>query len=119
MEVGNTNSGSNPYLTYHNPNIPLFQYSINPIIHSPITSAPVLNLMTPGKNTPTSVVTGGAGFLGSHLCDRLLAEGHTVICIDNLITGDTSNIAHLLGRENFRFVHHDVTNYIFIDGPVA
>ncbi len=65
-----------------------------------------------------SVVTGGAGFLGSHLCDRLLAEGHHVICIDNLITGDTANIAHLLGHEHFRFVSHDVTNYIFIEAPV-
>jgi len=65
-----------------------------------------------------SVVTGGAGFLGSHLCDRLLADGHRVICIDNLITGDTANIAHLLGNRRFNFVHHDVTNYIFIDGPV-
>ncbi len=65
-----------------------------------------------------SVVTGGAGFLGSHLCDRLLSEGHTVVCIDNLITGDTSNIAHLLGNERFCFVHHDVSNYIFIEGSV-
>jgi dTDP-glucose 4,6-dehydratase len=65
-----------------------------------------------------SVVTGGAGFLGSHLCDRLLAEGHEVVCIDNLITGDTANIAHLLGNQKFRFVHYDVTNYIFIDGAV-
>ncbi len=65
-----------------------------------------------------SVVTGGAGFLGSHLCDRLLTEGQYVICIDNLITGDVSNIAHLLGNERFKFVKHDVTNYIFIDGPV-
>lgn len=66
----------------------------------------------------TSVVTGGAGFLGSHLCDRLLAEGHSVIAIDNLITGDLANIAHLIGHERFRFVHYDVTNYIFIEGPV-
>ena len=65
-----------------------------------------------------SVVTGGAGFLGSHLCDRLLAEGHSVICIDSLITGDISNIAHLAGNELFQFIHHDVTNYIFIEGPV-
>ncbi|MBI1804486.1 MAG: SDR family oxidoreductase [Ignavibacteriae bacterium] len=65
-----------------------------------------------------SVVTGGAGFLGSHICDRLLLEGHHVICIDNLITGDTANIAHLFGHDCFRFVNHDVTNYIFIDGPV-
>ena len=66
-----------------------------------------------------SVVTGGAGFLGSHLCERLLAEGHLVICIDNLITGDTANIAHLAGRPDFRFIHHDVTEYIYIDGPVS
>jgi dTDP-glucose 4,6-dehydratase len=65
-----------------------------------------------------SVVTGGAGFLGSHLCDRLIAEGHYVICIDNLVTGDTANISHLFGHERFRYVNHDVTNYIFIDGPV-
>ena len=64
--------------------------------------------------TSTSVVTGGAGFLGSHLCDRLVAEGHSVICIDNLITGDTSNIAQLFGNPRFRFYHHDVTNYIFL-----
>jgi dTDP-glucose 4,6-dehydratase len=68
--------------------------------------------------TPHSVVTGGAGFLGSHLCDRLLREGHRVTAIDNLITGDTRNIAHLMGSPEFVFVKHDVTNYIFIDGPV-
>jgi len=66
----------------------------------------------------TSVVMGGAGFLGSHLCDRLLAEGHSVICIDNLITGDTANISHLFGNDRFRFINHDITNYIFIEGPV-
>lgn len=68
--------------------------------------------------TKTSVVTGGAGFLGSHLCDRLLAEGHAVICIDNLITGDTANIAHLFGNTRFKFFQHDVTEYIFLDGSV-
>jgi len=67
---------------------------------------------------PRTVVTGGAGFLGSHLCDYLLAKGHTVICLDNLITGSTDNIAHLLGNRNFTFYHHDVTNYIFLEGPV-
>ncbi len=67
---------------------------------------------------PTAVVTGGAGFLGSHLCDRLLAEGLKVICVDNLITGSTNNIAHLVGNENFSFVKHDITNYIFIPGRV-
>lgn len=64
------------------------------------------------------LVTGGAGFLGSHLCDYLLAHGHTVIGMDNLITGNTANIAHLAGHERFLFVKHDVTNYIFIDGPL-
>ena len=66
----------------------------------------------------TAVVTGGAGFLGSHLCDRLLLEGLKVICIDNLITGNTDNIAHLSGNEKFSFIKHDVTNYIFIPGKV-
>jgi dTDP-glucose 4,6-dehydratase len=66
----------------------------------------------------TAVVTGGAGFLGSHLCDKLLHEGLKVICIDNLITGNTDNIAHLSGNENFLFIKHDVTNYIFIPGKV-
>jgi len=65
-----------------------------------------------------SVVTGGAGFLGSHLCDRLIADGHAVICIDNLITGSEANIAHLAGNANFRFINHNVTNYITVDGPV-
>jgi dTDP-glucose 4,6-dehydratase len=64
------------------------------------------------------VVTGAAGFLGSHLADRLLAEGHDVVGLDNLITGHTRNIAHLAGHPHFRFVHHDVTQYIFIDGAV-
>lgn len=63
-------------------------------------------------------MTGGAGFLGSHLCDRLLAEGHEVICLDNLLTGSTANIAHLLGNENFAFYKFDVTNYIYIEGRV-
>jgi dTDP-glucose 4,6-dehydratase len=64
------------------------------------------------------VVTGAAGFLGSHLSDRLLADGHEVIGLDNLITGDERNIAHLAGNRKFRFVFHDVTEYIFLDGPV-
>mgnify|MGYP000322707238 CR=1 FL=1 len=65
-----------------------------------------------------SVVTGGAGFLGSHLCDRLLAAGHKVICLDNLITGSVANIEHLAGNEAFRFIKHDVTEYIYLPGPV-
>jgi dTDP-glucose 4,6-dehydratase len=67
---------------------------------------------------PTSIVTGGAGFLGSHLCDRLVSEGHSVICIDNLITGSTENIAHLAGNPRFKFIQYDVTNYIFVEGDV-
>src|SRR5512136_2876845 len=62
------------------------------------------------------LITGGAGFLGSHLCDRFLAEGHTVIAMDNLITGSTRNIEHLAGRDDFLFVKHDVTNYIYVEG---
>ena len=64
------------------------------------------------------LITGGAGFIGSHLCDRLLADGHEVIAMDNLSTGSVNNIAHLVGREHFHFVKHDVTNYIFVEGPL-
>ena len=67
---------------------------------------------------PCSVVTGGAGFLGSHLCDLLLAQGHEVIGIDNLITGNVANIEHLFGNEEFRFIKHDVTEYIYLPGEV-
>ncbi|NQU41172.1 MAG: SDR family oxidoreductase [Lentisphaerae bacterium] len=65
-----------------------------------------------------SVVTGGAGFLGSHLCDRLLGEGHQVICLDNLITGNVANIEHLAGNEKFHFIKQDVTEYIYLPGQV-
>ena len=64
------------------------------------------------------VITGGAGFLGSHLCDRLLGMGHHVVCLDNLITGCVENISHLIGHERFRFIKHDVTEYIFIGEPI-
>ena len=64
------------------------------------------------------LVTGGAGFLGSHLCDRVLAEGHDVIAMDNLLTGNTDNIAHLAGNRHFQFIHHNITDYIYIKGPV-
>jgi dTDP-glucose 4,6-dehydratase len=64
------------------------------------------------------LITGGAGFIGSHLCDRLLADGHDVIAMDNLSTGTVDNIAHLVGHERFHFIKHDVTNYIFIEGPL-
>jgi len=60
------------------------------------------------------LVTGGAGFLGSHLCDYLLKEGHQVICMDNLITGNMANICHLKGNHNFKFVKHNVTEFIEI-----
>ena len=64
------------------------------------------------------LITGAAGFLGSHLCDRFLDEGHEVIGMDNLITGRTTNIEHLAGREAFHFIKHDITNYIYVDGPL-
>ncbi|MEA3340710.1 MAG: UDP-glucuronic acid decarboxylase family protein [Chloroflexota bacterium] len=64
------------------------------------------------------LITGGAGFIGSHLCDRLLADGHDVIAMDNLSTGSVNNIAHLAGRERFHFVKQDVTNYIFVEGDL-
>ena len=64
------------------------------------------------------LVTGGAGFIGSHLCDRLLEKGHSVIALDNLLTGSTDNIAHLSGRSDFKFIKHDVTEYIFVPGDL-
>jgi dTDP-glucose 4,6-dehydratase len=64
------------------------------------------------------LITGAAGFLGSHLCDRFLAEGHSVIGMDNLLTGNTRNIAHLGGNPEFRFVRHDVTQYIYVAEPL-
>ncbi|HEX7085517.1 MAG TPA: UDP-glucuronic acid decarboxylase family protein [Vicinamibacterales bacterium] len=67
---------------------------------------------------PRVVITGVAGFIGSHLADALLDRGYAVIGIDNLLTGDTANIAHLAGRDDFHFIKHDVTTYIYIDGPV-
>ncbi len=66
----------------------------------------------------TAVVTGGSGFLGSHLCDRLLSEGMNVVCIDNLLTGSLDNIQHLFGNTKFKFLHHDVTNFIHVPGDV-
>jgi dTDP-glucose 4,6-dehydratase len=65
-----------------------------------------------------ALITGGAGFLGSHLCDRFLAEGWEVVCMDNLITGDLRNIEHLAGRSDFRFMHQDVTEFIHVSGPL-
>jgi dTDP-glucose 4,6-dehydratase len=65
-----------------------------------------------------AVVTGGAGFLGSHLCDRLLAEGHNVVCMDNLLTGNIANIEHLAGNTSFKFIHQDVTEYLYLPGEI-
>jgi dTDP-glucose 4,6-dehydratase len=64
------------------------------------------------------LITGAAGFLGSHLCDRFLSEGHEVVGMDNFITGSADNIAHLFGRPDFQFIEHDVTNYIYVEGPL-
>ncbi|MBU1693823.1 MAG: SDR family oxidoreductase [Verrucomicrobia bacterium] len=70
------------------------------------------------ESNPVSVVTGGAGFLGSHLCDLLLSKGHRVVCLDNLLTGNLMNIEHLEGRDDFQFIKHNVTEYIDVPGPV-
>ena len=70
------------------------------------------------NSTPTTLVTGGAGFLGSHLCDRLLAEGHRVIAMDNLLTGNLANIAHLRSDPKFEFIHHNVSNHIDLPGDL-
>jgi dTDP-glucose 4,6-dehydratase len=64
------------------------------------------------------LITGAAGFLGSHLCDRFIADGHEVVGMDNFITGTPANIAHLIGHPRFRFVEHDVTQFIYVDGPL-
>lgn len=66
----------------------------------------------------TILITGGAGFLGSHLCDRFFNEGLRVICMDNLLTGNLDNIEHLMGQDNFLFIKHDVTNYIHVPGSL-
>ncbi len=67
---------------------------------------------------PRTLITGGAGFLGSHLCDRLLKDGHDVVCMDNFLTGSPDNIAHLAGHPRFNFLEHDVTEYITIEGAL-
>jgi dTDP-glucose 4,6-dehydratase len=64
------------------------------------------------------LITGAAGFLGSHLCDRLIKEGHQVVAMDNFITGSPDNLAHLAGNENFLFIRHDVSNFIFVPGSI-
>lgn len=67
---------------------------------------------------PRTLITGGAGFIGSHLCDRFLAEGHEVVCMDNFITGRPDNVAHLMGHPRFHLVEHDVTNYVYVEGSL-
>jgi dTDP-glucose 4,6-dehydratase len=67
---------------------------------------------------PRALVTGGAGFLGSHLCERLLAEGYSVVCMDSLRTGSLENVAHLQGDSNFDYIDHDVTSYIHVPGEL-
>lgn len=64
------------------------------------------------------LITGGAGFLGSHLCDKFIAEGYHVVCMDNFSTGSPDNIAHLIGNPNFEFIQHDVTNFIYVHGDL-
>jgi dTDP-glucose 4,6-dehydratase len=88
--------------------------------HAPSQNLPNPNLTSvhPVTRPPTSVVTGGAGFLGSHLSDLLLKHGHHVVVIDNLVTGSTDNFAHLAGHDRFRFIKQDVTEHLFIQGPV-
>ncbi|MEE8311737.1 MAG: UDP-glucuronic acid decarboxylase family protein [Candidatus Binatia bacterium] len=64
------------------------------------------------------LVTGGAGFIGSHLCERFIGEDHEVICVDNLLTGERDNIAHLLSSARFTFLEQDITNYLYVKGPL-
>lgn len=91
--------------------VPHAQLFVSPILMTlKKTSSP--------RTAPVSVVTGAAGFLGSHLADLLLARGHQVIGIDNFVTGTVDNFAHLGGNPNFRFIEQDVTEFLFLEGPV-
>ena len=65
-----------------------------------------------------TLITGGAGFVGSHLCEHFLAEGHDVLCVDNFITGSAANVEHLTRSARFKFIHHDISQPLMIDGPV-
>jgi len=64
------------------------------------------------------LITGGAGFLGSHLCDKFISEGYEVVCMDNLITGNMDNISHLIGNPKFKFIYYDVTDYVYVPGDL-
>lgn len=70
------------------------------------------------QHKKTVLVTGGSGFLGSHLCDRFISEGFKVVAMDNLITGNPDNVAHLMGNDNFRFIKHDVTEFTWVPGDL-
>lgn len=92
-----------------------------PVLGLQPTKSPAMTVSKPSRSAskkPVSVVTGAAGFLGSHLADLLLARGHRVVGIDNLVTGSVDNIAHLAGNRSFRFIQQDVTEFLFLDGPV-
>src|SRR5688572_25896017 len=67
---------------------------------------------------PRTLITGGAGFLGSHLCEKFLGAGHEVICMDNLLTGSAQNIEHLFGQKGFTFIQHNVSTFIWVPGTV-
>src|SRR5438876_290281 len=72
----------------------------------------------PKDSAMRTLITGGAGFIGSHLCERFLAEGHDVVCVDNFITGRPENIRHLLDRANFRVLVHDISRPLHVDGLI-
>src|SRR6266508_5300297 len=87
--------------------------------HIPMNHSPMKNQSQPSqRHQPTSVVTGGAGFLGSHLVDLLIERGHKVIAIDNFVTGAVENIVHLGGNPNFKFIQQDVTEFLFLHDHV-
>src|SRR5262245_37725490 len=65
-----------------------------------------------------TLITGGAGFIGSHLCERFLERGHEVVCVDNIITGSLGNVEHLRGHERFTFIRHDISHALELDGPI-
>ena len=89
------------------------------MVNEPLTSANTSRTAAWQGSQPQTLVTGGAGFVGSHLCDRLIAEGHRVICLDNLLTGQLGNVRHLLDHPRFSFVRCDVTKPIEMGGIVA
>ncbi len=70
------------------------------------------------KTRARTLITGGAGFIGSHLCDLFLAEGHEVVCMDNFITGSPDNIAHLIGNPQFHLIRHDVSTFVYVPGSL-